>query len=76
MIEFPVDALSDGVVHLRLIAEADIPAIVDAVQDPEIPRWTRVPQPYTLSAAIPGARQTRPAAVRGRCASQQSLPAG
>ena len=32
--------------HLRLIAEADIPAIVDAVQDPEIPRWTRVPDPY------------------------------
>ena len=45
-IEFPVDGLSDGVVHLRLIAEADIPAIVDAVQDPEIPRWTRVPDPY------------------------------
>ena len=46
-IEFPVDGLSDGVVHLRLIAEADIPAIVDAVQDPEIPRWTRVPDPYS-----------------------------
>jgi len=46
-IEFPVDGLSDGVVHLRLIAEADIPAILDAVQDPEIPRWTRVPDPYS-----------------------------
>ena len=46
-IEFPVDGLSDGVVHLRLIAEADIPAIFDAVQDPEIPRWTRVPDPYS-----------------------------
>ena len=26
--------------------EADIPAIVAACQDPEIPRWTRVPSPY------------------------------
>lgn len=45
-IEFPVEGLSDGVVRLRLMAEADIPAIVEAVQDPEIPRWTRVPDPY------------------------------
>jgi [ribosomal protein S5]-alanine N-acetyltransferase len=45
-IEFPVEGLSDGVVRLRLMAETDIPAIVEAVQDPEIPRWTRVPDPY------------------------------
>jgi ribosomal-protein-alanine N-acetyltransferase len=45
-IEFPVEGLSDGVVRLRLMAEADIPAIVEAVRDPEIPRWTRVPDPY------------------------------
>jgi len=45
-IEFPVDGLSDGVVRLRLMADGDVPAIVEAVQDPEIPRWTRVPTPY------------------------------
>jgi RimJ/RimL family protein N-acetyltransferase len=45
-IEFPVEGLSDGVVRLRLIADADLEAIVDAVQDPEIPRFTLVPEPY------------------------------
>jgi [ribosomal protein S5]-alanine N-acetyltransferase len=45
-IEFPVEGLTDGVVRLRLIADADIPAIVAAVQDPDIPRFTRVPDPY------------------------------
>ena len=45
-IEFPVEGLGDGVVRLRLMADADIPAVVEAVQDPDIPRYTRVPQPY------------------------------
>jgi RimJ/RimL family protein N-acetyltransferase len=45
-IEFPVEGLSDGVVRLRLLAEADVSAITAAVQDPEIPRWTTVPRPY------------------------------
>jgi RimJ/RimL family protein N-acetyltransferase len=45
-IAFPVEGLTDGVVRLRLVTDADIPAIVEAVQDPEIPRYTRVPSPY------------------------------
>ena len=45
-IEFPVEGLSDGVVRLRLMAEADVGAVVAACQDPDIPRWTRVPEPY------------------------------
>ncbi len=45
-IEFPVEGLDDGVVRLRLMTDADMPAIVEAVQDPEIPRFTRVPRPY------------------------------
>ena len=45
-IEFPVEGLTDGVVTLRLMADTDLPAIVAAVQDPEIPRYTRVPEPY------------------------------
>jgi RimJ/RimL family protein N-acetyltransferase len=27
--------------------EDDVPAITEACQDPEIPRWTRAPSPYT-----------------------------
>jgi len=50
-IEFPVEGLSDGVVRLRLIADADLPAIVEAVQDPEIPRFTTVPSPYGAEEA-------------------------
>jgi ribosomal-protein-alanine N-acetyltransferase len=45
-ISFPVEGLDDGIVRLRLMTEADVPAVVEAVQDPEIPRWTRVPVPY------------------------------
>jgi RimJ/RimL family protein N-acetyltransferase len=43
--------LSDGVVGLRPMRQSDIPAMVAACQDPEIPRWTRVPRPYTREDA-------------------------
>jgi len=43
--------LSDGEIALRPIGEADIPDIVAACADPEIPRWTRVPSPYTREDA-------------------------
>lgn len=45
-IEFPVEGLSDGVVRLRLMTDADVPAVVDAIDDPLIPRFTTVPHPY------------------------------
>ena len=45
-LEPPVPHLSDGVVELRPWGPSDIPAIVAACQDPEIPRWTRVPDPF------------------------------
>jgi RimJ/RimL family protein N-acetyltransferase len=38
--------LSDGEIGVRPIAPTDIPDIVAACRDPEIPRWTRVPSPY------------------------------
>jgi RimJ/RimL family protein N-acetyltransferase len=38
--------LSDGVVELRPWDPADIPVIVAACRDPEVPRWTRVPDPF------------------------------
>ncbi|HEX2128276.1 MAG TPA: GNAT family protein [Solirubrobacterales bacterium] len=42
----PVEGITDGVVRLRLIADADIPAITRACQDPAIQRYTTVPSPY------------------------------
>jgi RimJ/RimL family protein N-acetyltransferase len=44
--------LTDGETTVRGLREADIPAIVAACQDPEIPRWTRVPSPYTREDAV------------------------
>jgi RimJ/RimL family protein N-acetyltransferase len=39
--------LEDGDLALRPFVDEDVPAIVAACQDPEIPRWTSVPSPYT-----------------------------
>jgi RimJ/RimL family protein N-acetyltransferase len=59
-IEFPVEGVSDGEIRLRLLAEADQPAVIDLVKDPEIPRWTRIPHDYGPSEADEWfARQTR-----------------
>jgi RimJ/RimL family protein N-acetyltransferase len=43
--------LTDGEIAVRPLRESDIPAIVAACSDPEIPRWTRVPSPYTREDA-------------------------
>lgn len=43
--------LEDDVVFLRPFEEDDVPVIVAACQDPEIPRWTSVPSPYTEADA-------------------------
>src|SRR5215217_5738448 len=43
--------LSDGEIAVRPLAPRDIPDIVAACSDPEIPRWTRVPSPYTREDA-------------------------
>ena len=43
--------LEDGDVVLRPFVDEDVPAIVAACQDPEIPRWTSVPTPYTEADA-------------------------
>ena len=45
-IEFPVEGLCDDVVRLRLIAEGDLPALIDAVRDPAVSRYTSIPSPY------------------------------
>jgi RimJ/RimL family protein N-acetyltransferase len=47
----PGDPLVDGDTALRPWRDSDLPALVAACQDPEIPRWTRVPSPYTRAHA-------------------------
>ena len=45
--------LRDGDLELRAWSEADVPALVDACNDPEIHRWIPViPQPYTEADAL------------------------
>jgi len=44
--------LEDEIVLLRPFDKGDVPAIVAACQDPEIPRWTSVPSPYTEADAV------------------------
>jgi RimJ/RimL family protein N-acetyltransferase len=46
-IPIPDPPLSDGTVTLRAWRDDDLGAIVVACRDPEIPRFTRVPSPYT-----------------------------
>ncbi|MGH2724093.1 MAG: GNAT family N-acetyltransferase [Actinomycetota bacterium] len=43
----PPEDLSDGHVLLRLPGKDDVAAVTEACQDPDIPRWTEVPAPYT-----------------------------
>jgi RimJ/RimL family protein N-acetyltransferase len=47
----PDPPLDDGTVALRLITVTDIPDLVTACQDPDIPRWTTVPSPYSEAEA-------------------------
>ena len=40
-------SVTEGQAGRMWLEERDVPAVVAACQDPEIPRWTRVPFPYT-----------------------------
>jgi RimJ/RimL family protein N-acetyltransferase len=44
---FPDAGITDDVVRLRRWRRDDLDRLVAACQDPEIPRWTTVPSPYT-----------------------------
>lgn len=50
-IVLPTERLVQGPTALRPWRDSDVPAVVAACQDPEIPRWTRVPSPYGESDA-------------------------
>jgi RimJ/RimL family protein N-acetyltransferase len=47
----PEPPLEDDVIRLRPWTLDDVPAVARACQDPEIPRWTLVPSPYTEADA-------------------------
>jgi len=50
-IALPADHLLDGATALRAWRDGDLHGLVEACQDPEISRWTRVPYPYGPSDA-------------------------
>src|SRR5206468_7834630 len=47
LIPLPDPPLQDDVVALRPWSTDDVAAVASACQDPEIPRWTTVPTPYS-----------------------------
>ena len=47
----PPEGLGDGVIALRPWRPDDVPALVEACQDPDIPRWTAIPSPYSEADA-------------------------
>lgn len=62
----PEPPLSDGTIVLRGFESADVPAIVQACQDPEIPRWTLVPSPFGEADAQAYMQRMQDARAAGR----------
>ena len=63
--EFPAVGITDGEIRLRLRSDADIPALVAICRDPEIPRWTRVPEEYSEDTAREWTKQAAADQERG-----------
>lgn len=49
-IEFPIGGIDDGLVRLRLHSDADLERVAAASLDPEVLRWTRVPDDNSAEA--------------------------
>jgi len=58
-IEIPVEGISDDLIRLRLRTDADNPAIVAACRDPDIARFTRVPDDYDETTAAEWAVESK-----------------
>lgn len=65
-IPLPQPPLTDGEILLRSWTLADVPALTAACQDPEIPRWTVVPSPYTEDHARGFIERSEVDRVQGR----------
>jgi len=50
--------LTDGVITLRQPTMDDVDAIYEGCQDPEVPKWTGVPSPYTRENAVEWIQRT------------------
>jgi len=61
----PTHPVTDGEVTLRPPADRDAPLLLEACQDPEIPRWTTVPSPYTEAHARAWPAEARAQAEAG-----------
>jgi RimJ/RimL family protein N-acetyltransferase len=68
--------LRDGDLMLRPKRAEDADAITAACQDPEIPRWTLVPSPYTRADAEDFIASSAADAAAGRAASLVAVDAG
>jgi RimJ/RimL family protein N-acetyltransferase len=64
--------INTGNLHLRPWRPEDTQSVYEACQDPEIPRWTRVPSPYSLQDAQEWTGRIAP----GLWASGQGAPFG
>jgi len=64
-IVLPADPLVDGTTSLRAWRDSDLPGLVEACQDPDIVRWTRVPASYGEADARAYLRQRYDAAFAG-----------
>lgn len=65
-IPLPDPALSDGAIALRPWRPDDLVAMTEALQDPEIPRWTTIPSPYGERDAREYLSRVEPDRLSGR----------
>lgn len=72
----PDPPLTDGTVALRAIRSGDVPALVAHCQDPEIQRWSRMPNPYGEDQARAYLRRTIDGRVTGTRTSFAIVDAG